>query len=533
MATGGTLASRIPGPGGPAASTSKWLVALSVLFGSVMGGIDTSVVNVALPHIQTTYGVATSQVAWVTTGYLIAVVIIMPLTAWFGSVLGRKRMYLTAVLIFTGASIACGFSRTIEQLILFRVLQGLGGGALQPVAQAIMRETFPPEEQGQAMGFYGMIVLLGPAVGPTLGGWLTDNLSWRWIFFVNIPVCIVALVMASRYVVDPAYMRARGFHRIDGVGIGLLAVGLASLQTLLEQGETEGWFQSSFIVMITAVAIVALAGFVFWELRSRAPAVDLRILGNLSYASGTFIIGILGFALFGSLILLPFFLQGLLHYSATQSGLALMPRSLAMVLLMPLVGSLYNRLGVYVMLPFGLLVSSGAAFLMARFTTESGPLQILTPQVVQGIGFAFMFVSLSTATLSAIPRHRMQSATGLYNLVRQLGGSLGTAIVIAVMDHRLTTASANLVRYASPYNPDFMRWWRAFQAGFMTKGSDLTIAQKQALSSLAGLIHQQAAVVAFNYAFAVIGVTFLACLPLVFLLRRGQRIQDAAVAAGE
>ncbi len=527
MATRQALA---PGMGSPAAGANKWLVTLSVLAGAVMGAIDTSVVNVALVHIQATYGVTTQQVTWVSTAYLITVVLVMPLTAWVGSVLGRRQMYLLSVLIFTIASVMCGFSQTLGQLIFFRVIQGLGGGALQPIAQAIMRETFPPEEQGQAMGYFGMIVLLGPAIGPTLGGWLTDTYSWPWIFFVNVPVGAIGLWMGSRFIVDPPYMRAHGIQRFDGVGIGLLAVGLTALQILLEQGETDGWFQSPLIVTLTVIAVLALGAFIIWELRTPVPAVDLRILKNIPFAAGTFIFGILGLALFGGLILLPLFLQDLLRYDATQAGVALMPRSLVMVLLMPIAGGLYNRLGVYVMLPFGVAVSAFAGFLMARFTLDSGPLQIILPQVIQGVGFAFMFVSLTTAMLATMPRPQIQNATGLSGLVRQLGGSLGTAIVITLLDHKTTTASAALVRYASPYNPTFMQWWSTFQAGFSARGSDPGTAHMQALAALHQLISQQAAVVAFDYAFAVVGALFLVCLPLVFLMRgRGNRAESLAV----
>lgn len=501
-------------------SATKWLVTSSVLFGAVMGAIDTSVVNVALVHIQSSFGVTTQEATWVSTAYLIAVVIVMPLTAWLGTVLGRKRLYLLSVVLFTLSSVLCGTSRTLGELIAFRVLQGLGGGALQPVAQAIMRETFPPEDQGQAMGFFGMIVLLGPAVGPTLGGWLTDTYSWPWIFFVNVPVGVVAVLLGLRYIVDPPYMRGRGLQKVDLGGIGLLAVGLAALQTLLEEGERDGWFQSSFIVLLAAVATLALVLFVWWELRAPAPAADLRVLRDVSFAAGTFIGGMLGLALFGGLILLPLFLQNLLGYDATQAGLAMMPRSLTMVLIMPIAGLLYNRLGVSVMLPLGLLLSSIAGLQMARFTLDTGPWQILLPQVIQGTGFAFMFVSLSTAALATIPRPRMQSATGLYNLVRQLGGSLGTAIVVTVLDHKLTTASANLVRYASPANPLFVQWWQTIQRGLVARGSDPATASRQALLILSGLIGQQAAVVAFDYAFAVIGLVFFASLPLVVLIRR-------------
>jgi len=504
------------------AQASKWVISISVLFGAMMGAIDTSVVNVALAHIRATYGVTTQEVTWVTTSYLITLVIIMPLTAWVGSVLGRKRIFILAVTLFTVASALCGFARTLGELIAFRILQGLGGGALQPISQAIMRETFPPEEQGQAMGMFSMVILLGPAMGPTLGGWITDNLSWPFIFFVNIPVGMLAVFMAARLLVDPPYMRARGLRHIDGIGIGLMAVGLASLQILLEQGETDGWFQSSLIVTLTVTAVLALAAFVIWELRASEPAVNLRILKNVTFASGTAIIGILGLALFGSLILLPLFFQQLLGYDATEAGLAMMPRALTTLMLNPICGALYNRLGVYLMLPVGMTLSATSALMMAHFTLNSGPLQILLPQVVQGMGFSFMFVSLSTAALSRVPRPQMQSATGLYNLVRQMGGSFGTAIVVTLVDHKTTMASANLMRYASVYNPTFMRWWETYRAAFVARGSDPATAHLRALAALHSLISQQATVVAFDYTFGVIGLLLLACLPLVLFIRRGQ-----------
>src|SRR5579884_3361621 len=288
-----------------AREASKWAVFFAVLLGALMGAIDASIVNVALAHIQATYGVTTDEVAWVVTSYLITLVIVMPLTAWLSSVLGRRRFYLLSVALFTVASGLCGVSRTLGQLIAFRTLQGLGGGAVRPIAQAIMRETFPPEEQAQAMGLFGMIVLLGPAIGPTLGGWLTDNYSWPWIFFINLPVGAAALLLGARFIHDPPYLRARPPERIDGMGIGLMTVGLAALQIMLEEGETDGWFQSTFIVALGIVAALALAVFLVWELRVPEPAVNLRILRNVSFASGTLIIGILGMALFGSLLLLP------------------------------------------------------------------------------------------------------------------------------------------------------------------------------------------------------------------------------------
>jgi DHA2 family multidrug resistance protein len=317
-------------------------------------------------------------------------------------------------------------------------------------------------------------------------------------------------------------MRGRGFRRIDVVGISLMAVAFASLQILLQEGERDAWFRSPFIMALAIVTVLALAAFIVWELRVTTPAVDLRIVRNLSFSSGTLIMSVMGLAMFGSLILLPLFVQDLLGYTATRAGLTLMPRSLVMVLMMPVAGALYNRLGAYVMLPFGLLLSGFAAFLMARFNLDSGPQQLLVPMVVQGIGLSFLFISLATTTLSTVPRPQMQGATGLFNLAFQLGGSLGTAIVITLVDHKTTMVSASLMRYATIYNPMFMRWWNQFQAGFMARGSDPTTAHLRALAALQGLFNRQASVVAFDYAFAVIGIVFLACLPLVLLLRRGQ-----------
>ena len=508
------------------ARPNKWVVVLSVMAGAVMGAIDSSVVNVALVHIQATYGVTTQQVTWVSTSYLVALVIIMPLTAWLSSILGRKRMYLIAVGIFTGASLLCGLSRTLGQLILFRVIQGIGGGVLSPTTQAIARESFPAEEQAQAMGLFGMVMLLGPAIGPTLGGWLTDNLSWPWIFFVNLPVGILAVFLGGQFIVDPPWMRAQGFRRIDGMGIGLMTVGLASLQILLEQGETDGWFQSDLIVGLMILCAAALAAFIYWELRDPAPAVDLRIFKNLSFASGALIGAVLGATLFGGLILLPLFLQNLLGYTATQAGLTLMPRSLVMVLMMPVAGAVYNRLGPYVLLPLGLILAGISGIMMTHFTTNSSELQLLGPLVLQGVGFACMFVPMATTSLSTIPKRLMQSASSLFTLMFQLGGSLGTAIVITLLNHKITTVSANLVKYASIYNPSFRQWWQSYQAAFVARGSDPTTAHLQALAALHGLISQQATVIAFDYVFGTIGTVFLCVLPLVLLLRQGRAASE-------
>jgi DHA2 family multidrug resistance protein len=517
LARGAGSVSRSP------AAAGKWTIALSVLVAAMMAAIDTSIVNVALVHIEGAFGVDAQEVTWVAAAYLISVVVVTPLTAWLSAWLGRKRMYLFSIALFTAASAFCGLAQTFGQLIFFRVVQGLGGGALLPVAQAIISESFPPEEQGLATSLYGMVVLLGPAVGPVIGGWLTDTYDWPWIFFINVPIGPLAMALISRFVQDPPYLRRGSAHGVDIAGIGLLAVGLAALETVLEQGERDAWFQSAFITVTAAVAVLALVGFVLWELHTPAPAADLRILKNVSFASATFIGGIIFAGVYGSLIVLPLFLQSLLNYPATQAGLTLMPRALTMVLIMPLAGALYNRLGVHVMMAGGLVVAVVGLFRMVYFTLDTGPAQILAAQVIQGVGFAFIFVPLITAAVATIPKPLVQSAAGLNTLIRQLGGSIGTVVVISVLDVKTTTASAWLVRYANIYSPVFHQWMQTYQNGFLAQGNDPFTAHQRALGVVQDLIYQQAAVVAYDYVFALLALVFAVCLPLLVLIRRPRR----------
>jgi DHA2 family multidrug resistance protein len=508
---------------------NPWLVTIAVTVGTLMGALDTSIVNVALPYIRANLGATITEVTWISTGYIIALVIIMPLTAWLGATFGRKRVYMTCLALFTVASFFCGAARSLVTLVLFRIVQGIGAGALQPTEQAILRETFPPEKQGQAMGLYGLAVMIGPAIGPTLGGWITDNYNWPWIFYINLPIGIAGLWMVQRFVHDPPYMKAqRGKAGVDAVGIGLLTVGLASLQTVLEEGEMHDWFSSSLIVTLSVIAAVSLILFIWWELRTPRPAVDLSVLKNASFTTGTFIGGILGVSLYASMFLLPLFMQELLQYPAAKSGLVLMPRSLVMLVLMPVVGLLYNRLGPKLMIGSGLIVAGVAPIMMSRFTLEAGGMVLFWPQVIQGVGFVLIFVALSTTSLAGIDKPKLTSATGLYNLVRQLGGSFGTAIFATMLERMQQTNRALLVQHLNPYNPAFAERLQAIQQGFIARGIDAWQARMKALRLLDGMVTQQAAVLSFERSFFLIGVLFFVCLPLVFLLkpaRRGARVE--------
>ncbi len=498
---------------------NKWVVTVTVLTGTIMAVLDSSIVNVALPSMTGTLGVTVEEITWVITGYILSQVILMPITGMLSQRFGRKNFYLFSVALFTLSSMLCGLSRTLPTMVVFRVLQGAGGGVLTTVAQAILRETFPPAEQGLAMGIYGMGVVVAPAVGPTLGGWLTDNYSWPWIFFINVPIGVLNVMLVSRFIHDPPYLvREKG--RIDWTGLALLTVGVGSMQLMLEQGEREDWFQSSYIVVLSVVAALGLIAFTWQELRTRRPAVNLRILKDASFSSATALGGVLGMGLYGSLFLLPLFLQNLLGFTATKSGAALVPRSLAMAVVMPVGGRLYNRLGPRIFVGAGLAVSAYSFWSLSHLSTLVGFWDIFWPQVWQGVGFGLIFVALSTAALATIPRPLMTDATGLYNVVRQIFGSVGIAISATILSRSTSQYHAILGWHVSRGDPRVTSWIERATAAVMARtGADAQTARLRALKLLDVNVLRQAAALAYNHVFALVTLLFVVGLPLVLLLK--------------
>ncbi len=504
----------------PSAAPHKWLVAGSVMTGTIMAVLDSSIVNVALPEMSGSLGVTIEQITWVVTGYILSNVIIMPITGLLSSRFGRKNFYMASVVLFTVASMLCGLANSLGVIVIFRILQGAGGGVLITVSQAILRESFPAEEQGMAMGIYGMGVVLAPAFGPTLGGWITDNYSWPWIFYINVPIGIINLMLVSRFIQDPWYLkRERG--RIDFAGLALLTIGLGALQLMLEKGETKDWFQSGLIIALSAIAIVGMVTFVWRELTIRNPAVDLRILDNASFSSATALGGVLGMGLYGSLFLLPLFLQNLLGYPAMESGLALMPRSLAMAVVMPIGGRFYNKLGPRILVAAGLIVSAFSFWELSHLTTAVGFWDIFWPQLWQGVGFSLIFVALSTAALANIEPAQMTAASGLYNVVRQVFGSVGIAIAATQLTSGTARYQAVLGTHLSMLNANTRAWLDAAVGAMMRAGTDRFTATQRAIALLQGKVMRQAVVLAYNHVFALVTALFLVALPLVLLLRRG------------
>jgi MFS transporter, DHA2 family, multidrug resistance protein len=508
----------------------KWIIAGSVMLGTVMAVLDTTIVNVALPSISGTMGATIEQITWVVTGYILANVIIMPLVALLSQRFGRKNFYLASVVIFTLASMACGLARNLPTMVFFRALQGIGGGVLLTVSQAILRETFPAEEQGTAMGIFGLGVVLAPAFGPTLGGWLIDKYSWPWIFYINVPIGIINLLLVSRFVEDPPYLiRRKG--DIDWLGLGLMIVGLGALQLMLESGQRNDWFESGFVVRLAILAVVGLTLFVWRELTAEHPAVDLRILKNVSFASATALGGILGIALNGSLFLLPLFLQNLLGYPAMKSGLALMPRSLAMAVIMPIGGRFYNKLGPRLLVGVGLIVTGLSFWQLSHLTSQVGFMDILWPQVWQGVGFSLIFVALSTAALATIARPEVTAATGLYNVSRQVFGSVGIAVSATQLTAGVTRYHSILAEHVGVANAAAVSWLSSVTSAMMARtGVDAQTAHQQALKLLDGMVTRQATVLSYNRIFVLVSLLFVIALPLVFLLKRGHAVEGELAA---
>jgi MFS transporter, DHA2 family, multidrug resistance protein len=497
---------------------NKWMITLTIMTGAIMSALDTSIVNVALPYMRGNLGASVEEITWVATAYILSSVIMMPIVALLSARFGRKNLFMGSVLLFTLTSMLCGLAWDLPSMVVFRTLQGIGGGALMPISLAILRESFPPEEHGMAMGLFGLGVVLGPAFGPTLGGWLTDHFAWPWIFYINVPVGLVNLLLVARYIHDPDYLvREKG--RLDLAGLALLVIGLGALQLMLEKGETENWFSSDLIVVLAAVATVGLLLFVWRELTVERPAVNLRLLKDMTFASGTLIGGALGIGLYASLFLLPFFLQQLLGYSAFDAGLALMPRSAAMALAMPIAGRLYNRLGPRTLIVTGLLIDVYSFWELSRLSLDVGFWDIFFPQLWQGIGFGFIFVALSTVTLSSMKKAQMTAASGLYQVVRYVCGSIGIALAATGLTHGEATYHSLLSEQLSAGSTALQQWLQPLTALFYGNGSDLPTARLQAWSLLDGNLARQASMLSFNHIFGLFTLLFLFCLPLVLLLR--------------
>ncbi len=508
----------------PRPAVNPWIIAIAVTLATFMEVLDTSIANVALPHIAGSLSAGQDESTWVLTSYLVSNAIVLPLSGWLSSIVGRKRFYMGCVALFTISSALCGFAPNLPMLIIFRVMQGAGGGGLQPSEQAILADTFPPAKRGLAFAVYGAAVVVAPAVGPTLGGWITDNFSWRWIFFVNVPVGILSLVLTSRLIQDPPDFRRRKWSetRIDYMGLGLIAVGLGALQIVLDKGQREDWFESRFIVVLSVISAAALLFAIVWEWQHKDPIVDLHLFRQRTFATANFLMFLLGFALLGSTLLLPLFAQTLLGYTAEQAGLALSPGGFTILVLLPLVGFLISRYDGRWLIAFGLTTLSLALLNMTTFNLAVDFRTLVLARRLQGAGLAFLFVPINTAAYSSLPREKNNAASGLMNLARNIGGSVGISFVTTLLARRTQFHQARLSENLSAGSGRLQSTLHGLAATFMRGGLDAAAASRKAYAMLQAIVIQQATMQAYVDCFWMLGTVILCLVPVVFLMKKAK-----------
>ena len=501
------------------AGARKWIITVTVILASVIELVDTSIVNVALPQMMGNLGATLDEVAWVVTAYVVANVIVVPMAGWLSSAFGRRNYFAGSIILFTVASFFCGHATNIWELVTFRFIQGAGGGALLATSQAILVETFPPEELGLANGLFGLGVVVGPTIGPTLGGWITDNYSWPWIFYVNLPIGLVATLLTLSFIRDAKEKRAAG--GVDWAGIGFLVLGIGSLQIVLERGERDDWFSATYIVVLSFLAAAGIIAFIVRELTAEHPIVDLRVLKDRSLAVGTLFTFILGFGLYSSVFIFPVFAQNLLGFTAMQTGLILLPGSLATAVMMPTVGKLLQKkVPAQLMNALGFLSFFLFTTMLSRSTLDSGRSDFFWPLIFRGVGLGLLFVPLTTLALSGLRGPAIAQGSGLTNMARQLGGSFGVALITTFITKRSWIHRNHLLSYVSEYDPSLRERLAAITHGLMAKGSTLAQARQQAVGAIEGTVVRQTFLLTYMDAFRIVGIFFLACIPLLLLFKR-------------
>jgi len=496
-----------------------WMIAASVMLATFMVVLDSSVANVALPHIAGNLSAATDESTWVLTSYLVSNAIMLPTTGWITRRIGRKRLLMTSILVFTVASMLCGLATTLPMLIAARILQGIGGGGMLPLSQAILLESFPPRQHGTAMAVYGVGIVVAPILGPTLGGWITDSFSWRWIFFINLPVGLLAYAMARKYIVDPSYLKEGVRGTIDYLGFALMAIWVGALQLVLDKGQEADWFGSAWICWLAAVAALALAGFIWREFRHREPIVQLRVLGNRNFGVGTLVNTIYGFVLYGFTAMLPLFLQTLMGYPALDSGLAVSPRGIGSILAMIVMGKLSNRVDGRVLLAFGFGLLGFSALLLSRINLEIAMVSVVVPNLMNGFATGCIFVPLTTMTMGRLAKEEIGNGAGVYNLMRNLGGSIGIAAVMSFLVRGTQVHQNYLVANVTSANPAVAQRLQGMESRIFLAGSSPYAAHEKALGMLYGLVQHQASLFAYVDNFRLLGCLALVCVPLAFLFR--------------
>ncbi len=510
-------------------SENPWLIAISVMLATFMEVLDTSIAAVALPYIAGSVSATNDEATWVLTSYLVANAVVLPASGWFGLRFGRKRFLVTCIVIFTASSFLCGAAPSLGILLLARALQGAGGGALQPISQAILLESFPPAKRGLAMAVYGLGVVVAPILGPTFGGWLTDNYSWRWSFYINIPIGIFAVFMILRYVEDPPYIKNAKPGRIDSFGLGLLALWLGCLQVILDKGQEDDWFGATWIRWATFVCLAGFVAFLIRELRLRKPLVDLSVFKNRNFALGCLLIALFGAVIYGMVTLLPLFYQELLGYTALNAGWAVSPRGIGAIVAMPIIGVLTMRIDTRWLIAAGFFIFAICSLWFGEANLAISQWTFIWAIILSGFGSGMVFVPLSTTTMGTISNEQMGNASGLYNLLRNVGGSLGISVVNTIVARHEQLHRTELVHSLSPTNPLVAHRLSALQNLLSgTNAAGPTLARSGAYKMLEHTLTSQARLWAYVDDFRYLALVCFGCLPVVFVLQKAKAKRGAA-----
>jgi DHA2 family multidrug resistance protein len=505
-------------PAAPDRYRYRYLIAVTVSLASVLELLDTSIVNVAIPHMMGNLGATLDQIAWVSTGYIVANVIVLPITGWLSAYFGRRRYFAGSIALFTLASFMCGNAGSLGSLVFWRIVQGLGGGALLSTSQAILYEEFPREEYGTAMAIFGVGVMVGPTLGPTVGGWITDVYGWPWIFYINIPFGMLALALTLSFINDSEHQER--ISRVDWLGLALLAVGIGSLQTMLERGERLDWFASGEVRLLGIASATALIAFIWHELRAAHPIVDLRILKSRQLAVGVLFGLILGVCLYATVFVLPVYLQNIQHFTANQTGLVILPGALASAFTMGFMGRLQGKVDGRLSIAAGVMVFALSMWQHAHFTTQSGFHDFFWPLIFRGIGLGLIFVPLTNLALADLPMSKIPNGTGLFNLMRQLGGSVGIALSATLLQRFTAIHRADLAANVTPYAEATRERIAAITQALVARGDLPAVAQTKAIGFLNGIVTREAMMLSFERLFLLFGAAFVLSLPLLLLMHR-------------
>jgi DHA2 family multidrug resistance protein len=507
----------------PDGTINPWVIALTVTLATFMEVLDTSIANVALPHIAGNLSAGQDESTWVLTSYLVSNAIVLPLSGWFSGLIGRKRFYMSCVALFTVSSFLCGLAPSLGVLVLFRILQGAGGGGLQPSEQAILNDTFSLEKRGMAFAVYGLAVVVAPTIGPWLGGWITDNFSWRWIFYINVPIGIISMLLTNFLVSDPPYMKkanVKAGFRIDYIGIGLISLGLGSMQIILDKGQRDDWLSSNFIRVFFVMMVIGIVAGILWELRQKEPVVDLKMLKDRNFAISTMAMFFLGFVLYSTTVLIPQLLQQLLGYTAQLAGMALSPGGAVIMFMMPVVGILVSKVDTRILISFGCIVCSLALFVMAGWDLGLDYRHAVYARMLQSFGLAFLFIPINVAAFAYVPKEKTNMGTGIINLARNIGASVGIATVTTMLDRRAQFHEARLTEHVNIYSAAYRNVLNGTQTRLISAGSTIANAASQARGIIYNTIHRQAAMLAFLDNFKMLGIVFLAIIPALLLMKK-------------